>query len=83
MLAMSLLHHHWVELDHPRNCLMDEAQAAADRLREAGIDVSVVEAFGPSGQNILTGRSSLSPGGAQRYVLKVPPEQVDAARAVG
>ena len=75
---MGLLHHH-VELEHPGVCTMDEAQAHADRLREAGIDVSIVEAYSPSGQSILTGRSSLAPGTQQMYVLRVPREQHDAA----
>lgn len=73
---------HYVQLDHPQPCSMDEAQRHADRLREAGIEVSVVEAYAPSGQSILTGRSSLSPGDPQHYVLKVPRDQVDAAREV-
>ena len=59
---------------------MDEAQRHADRLREVGIDVSIVEAFSPSGQSLLTGRSSLSPGDPQLYVLRVPREQAEAAR---
>lgn len=74
--------HHWVQLDFPPPCSMDEAQRHADRLRELGIDVSVVEAFSPSGQSLLTGRSSLSPGDPQRYVLRVAPEQAEAARRV-
>lgn len=80
---MSVLHHRWVELEHPANCLLDEAQVAADRLREAGIDVSIVEAWSPSGQNIFTGRSAMGPGEPQRYVLRVPADQADAARAIG
>ena len=74
--------HHHVQLDHPAPCPVDEAQRHADRLRDAGIDVSVVEAFSPSGQSILTGRSSLSPGEPQLYVLRVPREQADAARLI-
>lgn len=72
--------HHHVQLEFPPPCSMEEAQRHADRLRELGIEVSVVEAFAPSGQSLLTGRSSLSPGEPQRYVLRVPKEQADAAR---
>ena len=77
-----MLHHHHVQLDHPGPCSMEEAQRHADRLRDAGIEVSVVEAFSPSGQSILTGRSSLSPGDVQLYVLRVPRDQIDAARLI-
>ena len=72
--------HHHVQLDFPAPCSMDEAQRHADRLRELGFEVSVVEAFAPSGQSLLTGRSSLAPGEPQRYVLRVPKEQAEAAR---
>jgi hypothetical protein len=74
--------HHWVQLEHPAACTLEEAQRYADRLREAGIEVSVVEAYSPSGQSLLTGRSEVSPPSQQLYVLRVPPEQLDAARGV-
>ncbi|MBI4935908.1 MAG: hypothetical protein HY828_18660 [Actinobacteria bacterium] len=72
--------HHDVQLDYPPPCSIEEAQRHADRLREAGIEVSIVEAFSPSGQSILTGRSSLAPGDPQLYVLKVPKAQAEAAQ---
>jgi hypothetical protein len=66
----------YVQLDFPP-CSMDEALRHADRLREAGIDVSVVKAFSP--RWVLKDQSSLSLDSPQLYVLKVPREQAESA----
>ena len=66
----------YVQLDFPP-CSVDEAQRHADRLREAGIDVSVVKAFSPSW--LLKDQSALSLDSPQLYVLKVRREQAESA----
>ena len=66
----------YVQLDVPP-CSADEAQRHADRLREVGVDVSVVKAFSPSW--LLKDHSALSLDKPQLYVLKVRREQAESA----
>ena len=73
--------HHKVQLDYPPPCSFEEAERHADVLRSGGIDASV-EAWSPTGQTFLSGRSGPVRSAPQLFVLVAPRDQVEAAKKV-
>jgi len=71
-----------VVLDRPKPCSMSEAQHALDRLVAAGFDAEIVE----DDDNGLNMWANTRAGGEvapdERYVIRVPRKQAQAARRI-